>query len=171
MRRGYSLIEMIVVMTVGATMLGIAVTLLGALMQAERAGRAHIGQNGIFNRLADQFRRDVHAADGLVVVVENDAGESAWRLNLGDGRSVWYVAGRDEIVREERKGRTVLRQESYRLPDDCGVTIAADASASPRIVRLTIAPTEASLRPGHEVRIEAVPGRDGRFARQGEGRK
>ena len=40
-RRGYSLIEMIVVMTVGATLMGIAVTLLGALMQAERGPRAH----------------------------------------------------------------------------------------------------------------------------------
>ena len=65
-------------------------------------------------------------------------------------------------MREERIGRNRLRQESYSLPEDYSATIAVDASASPPIVRLTIAPTEAALRPGHEIRIDAVPGRDGR---------
>ena len=113
MRRGYSLIEMIVVMTVGATLMGIAVTLLGVLLQAERDGRTHIGQNASLNRLADQFRRDVHAAAANLpprrTTPESPPGGSIWPA----GHSVWYVAGRDEIVREERIGRTILRQESY----------------------------------------------------------
>jgi prepilin-type N-terminal cleavage/methylation domain-containing protein len=167
MRRGYSLIEMVVVMTVGATMLGIAVTLLGALMQAERTGRAHIGQNGVFNRLADQFRRDVHAADGPVVAAKSKAGQPAWRFDMVKGRSVWYIPGDEEIVREERIGHILVRRESCSLPEDCCATITTDAKASPPIVRLTIAPTDASLRPGHEIRIDAVPGRDHRFVKQG----
>jgi prepilin-type N-terminal cleavage/methylation domain-containing protein len=170
-RRGYSLIEMIVVLTVGATMLGIAVTMLGALMQAERNGRAHIGQNATLNRLADQFRRDVRGAKGKLAVEKNDAGETAWRLDLAAGRSVWYVADPDEIVREERTGHTILQQKSYSLPENYVATIAASDSAGLSIISLTIAPTEASSRPGHEIRIEAVLGRDRRFAEQGSGEK
>ena len=140
-------------------------------MQAERAGRAHIGQNSVLDRLADQFRRDVHAAGSQVVAEKIEDEEPIWRVDLTDGRSVWYVAGSGEIAREERVGRTRLRHESYTLPEDYSATIAVHASANPPLVRLTIAPTDASSRPGHEIRIDAVPGRDGRFAKQGTGRK
>jgi hypothetical protein len=162
---------MVVVMTVGATMLGIAVTLLGALIQAERAEQTHFGQNNVLDRLAGQFRRDVHASDGQVVADKSDAGKPTWRLDMAGRRSVWYTAGPDEIVREERIGHILMRQESYRLPEDYCATIAADPSAKPPLVRLTIAPADAKLRPGHEIRIEAVPGRDARFAKHGKGRK
>jgi prepilin-type N-terminal cleavage/methylation domain-containing protein len=170
-RRGYSLVELTVVMTVGATLMGIAVTLLGVLLQAERSGRTHAGQNASLGRLADQFRRDVRAATAPLAAEKNDVGETVWRLDLAAGRSVWYVADEDEIVREERIGRTILRQESYTLPKGSFAAVAADGSAGPSIVRLTIVPTDASLRPGREIRIEAVLGQDRRFAEPYKGRK
>jgi prepilin-type N-terminal cleavage/methylation domain-containing protein len=170
-RRGYSLVEMTVVMTVGAILLGIAVTLLGALLQADRSGRAHIERNTTLGRLADRFRRDVHAGRGQPVAEKNKAGELTWRFDLDGACSVLYMAGLDEMVRQERVGKTILRQESYALPEDHRATIAVDGSAGSRIVSLTIAPTESSLRPGHEIRIDALVGRDHRFAKAGKGRK
>jgi prepilin-type N-terminal cleavage/methylation domain-containing protein len=171
MRRGYALIEMTVVMTVGAVLLGIAVTLLGALLQAERASRGHIATSATLGRLADQFRRDVHAAHGRPIAEKNKAGDSIWRFDLGSGHGICYTAGTEEVVREEWVGIIVLRQESYTLPEEYCAEIAVGASADSRIIRLIIAPNESSMRPGHEIRIDALVDRDRRFAEHGKGRK
>ncbi len=170
MRRGYSLIELIVVMTVGATLVGIAVTLLGTLLQADRAVRSHHEQNAMLDRLAERFRRDAHAAEGPPAVEKNAEGEPAWRFVLPDGHDVWYVLSSAEVVREERNGKAIVRQESYLLPEDCVVAVAVADSAVPSIVSLLIAPADVSLRPGHEIRIDAALGRDHRFARRGGGK-
>ena len=77
MRRGYTLIEMIVVMTAGTVLMGIAVTLLCALLRAEGTGRALVERSASLGRLADQFRRDVHAAD--------QAAKGIWRLPGKEG--------------------------------------------------------------------------------------
>ena len=88
---------------------------------------------------------------------------------MAAGRSVWYVADAEEIVREERIGQTILRQESYALPEDYYAAIAADESAGPTVVSLTVAPAKELV--GHEIRVEAMLGRDRRFAEQSGGRK
>ena len=60
--RGFSLVEMIVVITVGTALTGLAVTTLGSLMHASRAMDDHGYRIATIRRLADQFRDDVHAA-------------------------------------------------------------------------------------------------------------
>lgn len=172
---------MTVVMTVGAMLLGIAVTLLGSLLQAARSSSAQIERNATLSRLADRFRRDVHVARSRPVAEKNKAGDSIWRFDLDGGCSVRYVFGtrrvpvsadgRDEVVREERAGKTVVRQESYALPEDHFAEIVIDGPAESPVVHLIIAPIDASLRTGHEVRIDAFLGRDRRFAKADKGRK
>jgi prepilin-type N-terminal cleavage/methylation domain-containing protein len=181
MRRAYSLVEMTVVMTVGAMLLGIAVTLLGSLLQAERSSSAQIERNATLSRLADRFRRDVHVARRRPVAEQNKAGESIWRFDLDGGCSVRYVfgtrrvpdsaGGQDEVVREERAGKTVVRQESYRLPEDHMAEITIDGPPESPVVHLIVAPTDASSRAGHEIRIDALAGRDCRYAKTNKGRK
>jgi len=158
---------MIVVMTVGATLMGIAMSLLIVLFQAEGAGRAHLEQNTSLNRLADQFRRDIHAAVGSLVTENGKHGETVWRFDLAPDHHVSYEAGYGDIVRKEQAGPAVLRRESYTLPANSSATIAANASSGSSIVRLTITPMDAALRPGRELRIDAVPHRDHRFAEDG----
>ena len=62
LRRGFTLIEMLVVMTVGSVIVGIGVGMLHVLLRTEQTGRDRVHQAGVLARLAEQFRSDVGAA-------------------------------------------------------------------------------------------------------------
>jgi prepilin-type N-terminal cleavage/methylation domain-containing protein len=169
MRRAFTLIEMIVAISVGSVLMGIAVSLLIVLLGAEQSGRTHAERSESLQRLADQFRRDVHAAAGKTAA---DVDRHGCRLRLADGGNVRYVIGTHVISREEQAGSKTVRRESYRLPNDSTAAIAVDGATTPCTARLTIMPDDVSMRSAHEIHIDAVLGRDHRFAEQRtEGKK
>jgi hypothetical protein len=151
---------MIVVMTVGATLFGIAVSLMHLLMRAEQSGRTHVERYATMARLADQFRDDVHAAAGRPVA----EGQTAWRLELAANHTVRYAAEPGEITREERMGDKTASRESYKLPDDYTAAITSDEAASPSLVSLVIKLKSGSGAKAREIRIDAAWGKDRRFA-------
>jgi prepilin-type N-terminal cleavage/methylation domain-containing protein len=164
MRRAFTLIEMIVAISVGAVLMGIAVSLLLVLLGAEQSGRTHTERSESLRRLADQFRRDAHAAIGEPMAGSED--RHGCRLRLADNCSVRYAIHAGEILREEQSGAKDVRRESYALPKDSTAAIVVDRTTSPPTLSLTIVPDDASLRSGHEIRIDALLGRDNRFAEQ-----
>ena len=161
MRRGVSLVEMIVVIAVASALTGIAVSLLLVLFRAEQSGRTQIGQAESFQQFADQFRRDVHAAGDASVQGKD---RQRCKFEFANHVIVRYMTDAHSIWREEQRFSTNLRMEPYTLPQDSTVTIEVDRAASPPVVSLMIKPKEASQRPGREFRIDAVLGRDLRFA-------
>jgi prepilin-type N-terminal cleavage/methylation domain-containing protein len=192
MRRAFGLIEMLVAISVGAVLMGIAVSLLIVLLGAEQSGRVHAERSESLRRLADQFRRDVHAAVDVADLGEageargtvpfsltRESGQSLTRksgqspedrhecrLALADGGSVRYTISADGISRVEQVGSKDVRRESYALPEGSTAAIVVDRTTSPWTLSLTIVPNDASLGSGHEIRIDAVLGRDHRFAEQ-----
>ncbi len=156
-RRGFSLVETLVVMSIGTVVLGIAVSMLHVLMRAERSGRDHAAQTGILARLAEQFREDVHAAVGQTPGPLKDG----WKFALPNDRTVVYRTLPGELRREESVAGKPLRQESYVLPDGCTAAIAAN-KAMPPLIELAVGP---------KIRIAAVLGRDHRFIKPPGGEK
>lgn len=163
MRRAFTLIEMIIAISVAAALTGIAVSLLLVLFRAEQSGRAHMAQAGSLQQLADQFRRDVHAAADVTVNVKEPQG---WQFDLTGNGVVQYTAGAGSISREEKVKSKDVRRESYTLPKGSAAAVTVDRTANPPLVSLTIEPKDASLRPGHTFRVDAVLGRDLRFTQQ-----
>jgi prepilin-type N-terminal cleavage/methylation domain-containing protein len=163
MRRAFTLIEMLVTVSIGAVLMSIAISLLMALSEAEQGGRTHVEQNRAIQRLADQFRRDAHAAEDVVV---DGSSPKEWQLKLTGNEVARYAVKGDDLAREERTGTKVIRRESYQLPKDSTAAIAVDRVANPPIVSLTLVPNDASTQSDREIRIDAVLGRDRRFAEQ-----
>jgi prepilin-type N-terminal cleavage/methylation domain-containing protein len=159
-RRGHTLVEMIVVMTVGAMLLGIAVSVLHVLMRVEQSGRAHVERHETLARLADQFREDVHAAS----VKPAADGESVWRLDLAADRTVRYAAEKGRITREERMGDKTASRESYIMPDDYTAAMAPDDAKNPSLVGLIVKFKGVLGVKDREIRIDAALGKDRRFA-------
>ena len=163
MRRAFTLIEMVTVIGVSAALTGIAISLLLVLFRAEKNGRDHIGRAEVLRQLADQFRRDVHAADDVTV---NGKDQWRWRFRLPAGRIDWYMLGDDGLCREEKVLTQDLRMERYELPRNSTAVVEVDRAKSPNVIALTIAPKDALSQPGQQFRIEAVLGRDLRFAQE-----
>lgn len=152
--RGVSLIEMLVAISLGVTVLGLAVGLIEGLFTLDSGVRENVRDRMTSARLAEQFRDDIHAlpVDGKV----RPAGEGTWELALA-GRTVEYRRDRDELLRTERSGDKVERREAYRLPDPATVNMEQQG----RIAVLEIRRDQTTDR----WRIQAAVGLDHRFER------
>ena len=158
MRRGYSLIEMIVVMTIATVIVGLSAAILHLLLRTERNGRQQMHRSAALARLADQFRSDVHAAAHQPV--PDDANPSCWTFELKAGRNVQYRAQAGQIERVETLGGKIERRESYALPPDAAVAIATPDDTKPPVATLMVREP-----PNREIRIAAVLGKDHRFSK------
>jgi prepilin-type N-terminal cleavage/methylation domain-containing protein len=192
-RRGYSLVEMIVVITVGTVLVGIAVTTLASVLHASRAIDDQVHRIATVRRLADQFRNDAHAAwntQSLNAKGEEDPnGTAGRRFELAPGRQVTYEFQSnaelqcDTVERTEKVDQTVQSRESFILPKGICASCTASTEGKTTMIALVIASAsqEKSLTQTQEtaqtkaetkvagpasrmsLRIEAVVAQDRRF--------
>lgn len=122
-RRGVTIVEVMVLMTAVAVMLGMCVILLQLALRLETDARGRFERATVLNRLAETFRADVHAAPG--VEVENAEAEAeadakqppALRVESTSGRSIEYrVKGAGEVARVVSEGDKVVHRETFQVP-------------------------------------------------------
>jgi hypothetical protein len=172
-RRGISLVEMLIVMTGCSTILTLSGVLLNRAMQAQLQTRDYFDGERTALRLADQWRRDVHATrDARTDPADLPEGVFL-RLELPDGQTVDYRRTDAGILRTVAGDGAVATREQYRFAP-IG-EIAVNELASPRRLRLTIAapyekargsdsPAALSHQSPISLQVEAVLGRDRRLA-------
>jgi prepilin-type N-terminal cleavage/methylation domain-containing protein len=171
-RRGFSLIEMLTVIAVSAVLFAVAVGLLNAVFQSQRAGRDRLRERMAMDRLARQFREDVHAAAELVNVEVLAGGKSdrrklpGWRLRQTAGPAIEYWVSDDALFRAERDGDKTLAREEFALPAGAKVEIRLQGPEKPGLARLQISPNSepsSGVMPPVLV-VEGALGLDRRFA-------
>jgi prepilin-type N-terminal cleavage/methylation domain-containing protein len=102
-RRGMTLIEMLVVVTGAAVMLGLCVVTLQLLLRLETDARAKLTATSAIDRLAGEFRADVHAATEA---------KPGLLLTIAPTRLVSYKPTMAGLIRTETEaGKTVRRDE------------------------------------------------------------
>ena len=162
-RRGYSLVEMVVVIATASVLLGLTVTLLYTLLRVERDGRDQIRHYTTLGRLAAQFRRDAHAATAASAIDNRQ-----WKFTLSDNRAVTYRMEPGRLIRLEQAGEASPNRESFALPPGMTAAVEIDTDAEPTFVGLVMVPTPegSERRRGRPIRIDAVLGRDHRFVKE-----
>lgn len=174
-RKGFSLVEVLVAIAVASLMLATAVGLLYALIEMDRTSREHLRLRTAAARLADRFRRDVHAAVRLTgpPAAAEDGAEAAvaWELELPPDRAVEYRLEEDSLLRTERAEGEAVKREWFGLPPHAAASIRISAGQSPPIVSLRIAPdgqSPAEPPAWRPVRIDAALALDHRFENEEE---
>ena len=151
-RRGASLIELVLIIGIVTVLLGICGAFFHLLLGLERSGRVALGDARSVARLARQFREDVR---GSRVVKSVPTGLDLSRL---DGSSVAYRTEPNALVRTESADGKRLRREGYTLTMFGTPSFETEAN----LVRLSIprkpSPGNEGVRPG--IRIEATPRKD-----------
>ena len=105
-RSGYTLIELLLAMSIGTVLMGILAVTMARVMFSNTAVGEQLQSTANLGRLGEQFRRDVHAATSAQV--ERD-GEGVRRLKLATkgGEVIEYeicdaglnrIAHRDDVV-------------------------------------------------------------------------
>ncbi|NQU24751.1 MAG: prepilin-type N-terminal cleavage/methylation domain-containing protein [Candidatus Nealsonbacteria bacterium] len=160
-RRGFSLIELVVVISVGSVLLGVTVGVFHLLFRMEHTARQYVHQSAVTAQLADRFRRDVHQAVDATVA-DDDAGQ----LTLSPGHTIVYQPRPGELVRVERIDGADRCRETFSLPPQTTVSMEIADVAGSRLVRLRLVSQGSSgSAPGRELCIEALLASDHRYAR------
>jgi prepilin-type N-terminal cleavage/methylation domain-containing protein len=175
-RRGVSLIELLIVISIGTVIIGLCVTTMHVLLRVERDQARSLRSAMVLSRVRQLFADDVHR--GAKAKIETGDGDKRL-LEVaveGAGRVV-YSAGEHVLQREELDGEQLKHRDEFHFPP--GTAFHFEQEPEPSIVRLNIeiaaaVPDEFSDRtrgkpgkgpPPRTVSIEARLSRDRRFSR------
>ncbi|HWB07676.1 MAG TPA: prepilin-type N-terminal cleavage/methylation domain-containing protein [Pirellulales bacterium] len=178
-RTGYTLVELIVVISINAVLMAVGASVLGTLLRTEHQGRCHFDRASGLVRLADQWRSDVAASETGAVVPAAAAlagaksqpaapQTSALRLQSAPDHKIEFFRDGDRLRRIEYQGPAVVRREAYLLSD----LVDADFSVSESQIatlRLTFGKDKSGARDTWQ--IDARLARDRRFAETGDSRQ
>ncbi|MFN0055114.1 MAG: prepilin-type N-terminal cleavage/methylation domain-containing protein [Planctomycetales bacterium] len=169
-RRGVSIVEILIVMSIGSVIVGTTITTLHLLLRSERDQARGVRTASTTARLAQVFREDVHAMrEARIIPAEGDEPE---RLQLTDalGARVEYAANGHVLTRIDSRGAGPHHQEAFHFPLDSSVQFDQQDQSSSVAIALRLAAGElgrrapdAPARPGRSLRLEATLGRDFRF--------
>ncbi|MBX3411703.1 MAG: prepilin-type N-terminal cleavage/methylation domain-containing protein [Pirellulales bacterium] len=133
-RRGTTLIEMVVSIAIISAIFGVAATLFGFLLTGRGDGRRTLEQQIVEGRLVEQFRRDVHEATHAEAF--DQEGSPRLKLTQADERTVEYRYEQGELARRETQAGKPVRLENYGLPRESAVRFALEPSGDRTLVRL-----------------------------------
>jgi type II secretory pathway component PulJ len=117
-RRGFSLIEVVVLMTAVAVVLGLCALTIQLLLRLNTDGQARYSASVTMMHLARQFRSDVRAGEAARLGASGGSGPKSESLflSLGPEHSVAYEPRGESVVRLESQSGNLTRHERYALP-------------------------------------------------------
>lgn len=126
-RRGVSLVELLLLMTACALILTLSAQVIHRSMLAHtKAKRFYDGERSA-QRLANQFRSDVHEATAATVGQTEDGDSPLVQLTMADDRSVEYHHTGDSLERRVLSDAEVKSRERFDFPSKIEVAVAEDA--------------------------------------------
>jgi hypothetical protein len=165
-RRGITLIEVIVVMSGIAFVLGLCAVTIQLLFRLNADGHARLSASASFARLASQFRADVHACDDAELKPATKDGEpkSAASLRLArDPRVViTYEAREGSVARVEAVAGATKAHESYRVGRGNVVSFERRNEGEHRFLALVMSrgAGKRDPEPPRPLEVLALPGKD-----------
>lgn len=169
-RRGVSLIELMIAIGLGGVILTLGIGLLHLLLRTDDNLHSSLKRRQTVSQLSDAFRRDVHAARDVKRVWQQDTDEfKGLSLQLATDHEVKYTADDHILIRTETRNQETLQTARFRFspgseilfesptPKDLAIVIRNPNTSpnSPRVID--------PRAPRRELRIQAVVGRDHRF--------
>jgi len=113
-RRGYSLIETVVVVGAVTIVLSLCGLVLHGMLRLDRSGRKEFDDTGTITRLARQFREDIHAGRSAEIIRETDT-QKGLKV-VGENRIIIYTIDGTHLHRVEQNGKgEPLGREAYRV--------------------------------------------------------
>jgi prepilin-type N-terminal cleavage/methylation domain-containing protein len=169
-RRGYSLVEMLVVITIASLVLTTVAVALHSLFRVDRDLRQELVQSMALSRISLALRMDAHEAISTTI---EPVGEEPREIVFAhaEGRSVSYTLDEARIVRRLQQGGQVKHREVYAFPEDTVLTLRMEELESKQVVILEIVHQVGEIEDATDSlrkrRIEAVVALDADYAQSG----
>ena len=152
-RRGVSLIEMVVVISMLTVVIGLVGMTFHLLLRSEKLVTQSFVTERTISRLAIQFRDDVHQSETGVLTGGTENDKPTLTLGNTSGSQIRYLVTADGLVRLLETHDRVTARDDFRLPD-CNLSIFAGSDDESSLRRLVIERPGAALVKKHQ---EAFP--------------
>ncbi len=163
-RRGFTLIETLVLMTCVGLILGLCAVTIQLLLRLHADSQARLSAAMVFDRLARQLRTDVHASESArleATTTKPALTGASLALHLRPAHSITYTASDRVIARDETLLGKRVRHESYSLPrgQSARFELASEAGLALVKLRLTEEPKIGHTEPGKPLEVVAAVGK------------
>ncbi len=152
-RRGVSLIEMVVVISMLTVVIGLVGMTFHLLLRSEKLVTQSFVTERTISRLSIQFRDDVHQSETGVLTSGSENDKPTLTLGNTSGYQIRYVVIANGLVRLIETHDQVTARDDFRLPD-CHISISAGSDRESSLRKLVIERPGAALIKKHQ---EAVP--------------
>jgi prepilin-type N-terminal cleavage/methylation domain-containing protein len=157
MRRGYSLIEMLVVIAITGTTLTIVALIMHTLYQADRRLREDLEEQRNLQRIASQLRTDAHQAISVATskVAENPLAR-VLTLSFSDNRIIEYSLAGKGVDRIVKRGSEVVHRDRFQFASASGSFWIMDATREQPLIALHLLDrlsADGSRQSEHEVTV------------------
>jgi prepilin-type N-terminal cleavage/methylation domain-containing protein len=165
--QAFTLVEMLVCISMGSVLMGIALNMVHRTMRIETAARSNSQLERSANRLSRQFRHDVHRAQ--VVSLETlEAGAVAVRLVLPGEAPIVYRLEQHIALRQQEQAAGRTHRESFEFPEDYRFRVEELVHPARAALSLQRDPDLIGVGPQRSLHVEAVVGQ---FLSGGRSRK
>jgi hypothetical protein len=161
-RRGKSLIEALIIISLMSVIIGLAATSLATLFRLRYVMVRDTEQAAALDRLALRLRLDAHEATSA-------AADNGYLLKFADGQSIRYSFAAPRVVREVRRDDELVHRDTFLMPRHALATFDED-SIGRGLLRFSIKPEQTKLPPRELPRtatIEAAVDVHGKLATNG----
>jgi len=140
-RRGITLIELLVLLTGVAVMLGLCAVTIQLFLRLNIDSQARVNSTMVLERLARQLRDDAHGCENAAFD-SSDAKAKDIRpiltLSANAPHTIRYTVGERSIARDETKRGQRVRHESYALERDQTARFELIEESGHKLVRLVV---------------------------------
>ena len=156
-RRGISLIEMMVVISVVAALLGLSAVTMQVLLRVGSDAQSRRAASSTLGHLAEQFRADVHSCDEVEL-----RPAVALRLKASPRVVIDYEVKAGRVARVETTDGKPGRHETYELGRDGTAAFERRDDGARRFLALVVGrkPGRGRPDPPHPLEILALVGKD-----------
>jgi prepilin-type N-terminal cleavage/methylation domain-containing protein len=153
-RNAFTLVEMLMTMTMGSSLMLLAIGLVHQSMSMSKLAKVRGEHDQTLARLAQQFRSDVHLASELISVSADSI-----HLKLADETTVTYKGEAANLARVKTGPGSDIARELFRFDERCTATFASEAKPERAVLQVERRVESAEISSAVDLRVAAVVGR------------
>jgi len=158
-RKGSTLVELVLSMTAGSTVMLLAISLVHQTMMVTEKSKHRTDHNRTLDQLAESFRRDVHLAETVFSAIADSADSNTLTMRLTDNSEIAYSVYGSTVERKRKNGPEGNEFERFVL-DPSSLARFWVLQTPGRAVLQVLSPTGIGERPTKpELIVETIVGR------------
>jgi type II secretory pathway pseudopilin PulG len=117
-KRGYSIVELLVVMGMTSVVLTVGLGMVHRVMHEQKAADRDNAMHRVAERLSTKLREDVHLANRAELIQPDDEGEQSLVLHQPGETTVTYAVRNHVLQRSSIREGEPAHRDSFPFPDD-----------------------------------------------------